>query len=427
MNKTLAKKLFIVGANRRNPGLFDRTDFLMKSQFWSKDRLKDYQMKRLKELLEFARKNTALYKDIELGNDPSAALASIPVITKTELIDRQAEISAHPLFEKKILSETSGSSGQALKFYRNLEWDTFNRASLFRFYSWYNVEPWEKNGYFWGYNFDASAKWKTRLFDLLQNRFRLFSYEEEDVHEFLQKLRSAAYLHGYSSMIYELAQMVVEKGYSPQDFPGIKMIKGTSEKIYDHYQKAVQTAFGKKIVSEYGAAESGVIAFECPMGFMHINEENVVVEEEDGEVIVTNLNSYSFPIIRYKLGDAVKLGSSEMCSCGRKSDLVLEVLGRVGKNILGYKSKYPSLTLYYIFKNLALEKNIELQYQGYQTEKGKLTLRIQTKTDEQTRSLILTESQKYFKGDMEVKVEDEYTIHTKDKKLKDFITELQEC
>ena len=32
------------------------------------------------------------------------------------------------------------------------------------------------------------------------------------------------------------------------------MIKGTSEKIYDHYQEKVIKVFGRKIISEYGAA-----------------------------------------------------------------------------------------------------------------------------------------------------------------------------
>lgn len=64
----------------------------------------------------------------------------------------------------------------------------------------------------------------------------------------------------------------------------------------------MEKAFGAKIISEYGAAESGLIAYECPeCGNMHINMENVIVEESEGEIVVTNLLSRSFPIIRYKL------------------------------------------------------------------------------------------------------------------------------
>src|SRR5690606_6507219 len=129
---------------------------------------------------------------------------------------------------------------------------------------------------------------------------------------------------GYSSMIYEVAKMInqMEQGGKYN----LKMIKGTSEKIYDSYQDEVQKAFGLKIISEYGAAESGLIAYECPEGSMHINVENVVVEVVKGEILVTNLLSRSFPIIRYQLGDAVTLADPAFkCKCGRNHPVVLDV------------------------------------------------------------------------------------------------------
>jgi phenylacetate-CoA ligase len=100
---------------------------------------------------------------------------------------------------------------------------------------------------------------------------------------------------------------------------------------------------------------------------MHIAMENVVVEVIDGEIVVTNLYSQSFPIIRYKLGDSVKLADSDFkCKCGRAHPVITDILGRVGKKIAGKESSYPSLTLYYLFKNLGLTKNILLNYQAIQ-------------------------------------------------------------
>src|SRR5690606_11264256 len=151
---------------------------------------------------------------------------------------------------------------------------------IFRGYSWYDIKPWERNGYFWGYNLDKSALIKIKILDFFQNRFRLFSYEDSEVLNFVKKLKKAKYLHGYSSMIYEVAKIINAKGLSANY--KLKMVKGTSEKIYDSYQKEVEKAFGLKIISEYGSAEGGLIAFECVEGNMHINVENVIVEVEDG-------------------------------------------------------------------------------------------------------------------------------------------------
>jgi phenylacetate-CoA ligase len=175
------------------------------------------------------------------------------------------------------------------------------------------------------------------------------------------------------------------------------MIKGTSEKIYDSYQEEVKQAFGLKIISEYGAAEAGIIAFECPCGNMHINIENVIVEEENGEIIVTNLLSRSFPIIRYKLGDNIILSKSGFkCECGKNHPVIIDVLGRTGKKIIGYKHVYPSLTLYYVFKNMALNHNATLNYQAIQNERGHIILNIEQHCDSKIENYLRHELYKYF-------------------------------
>ena len=77
-------------------------------------------------------------------------------------------------------------------------------------------------------------------------------------------------------MIYEVAKYVNSK-VKPRF--NLNLIKGTSETILPHYKSEIQNAFGIPIVSEYGATESGIIAFECPHGKLHINMEGVIVEE----------------------------------------------------------------------------------------------------------------------------------------------------
>jgi len=66
--------------------------------------------------------------------------------------------------------------------------------------------------------------------------------------------------YGYSSLIYEVAKMINKNRELKNDIR-LSLIKGTSEKIYEIYQNEVLEAFGKRIVSEYGSAEGGIIAF----------------------------------------------------------------------------------------------------------------------------------------------------------------------
>lgn len=425
----ISRLLFYLGVWWRNPSLSKSIKELMQTDFASLDDLEKIQEKKLHKLLNIAFEKSPYLKEkyfaagVKREDIKSIAdLVKLPVIDKDELRINSSSINSTIKFKKIFLSETSGTSGQPLKFNKNEEWDSINRAAMFRGYSWYGVKPWDKNGYFWGYNIDIKSQKKIKLLDSLQNRFRIFSYEKDEIIRFSKKLSQAKYLEGYSSMIYEVAKII---NLTPQlEKPvGIKLIKGTSEKIYDNYHDETIKAFGSKIRSEYGAAEAGLIAFECPQGYMHINSENVIVEIEDGEILVTNLVSHSFPIIRYKLGDKISLAPEEFrCNCGRQHPVILDVLGRVGKKIIGFNETYPSLTFYYVFKNLALNSGIVLNYQAVQNKKGFVLLKIEQ--DRLEEDLVSKELEKYFKNDIRFEVQYNVVLHAMDGKLKDFITTL---
>lgn len=425
------KYLYILGVKHRNPSLLPYLDFLMESDRWSIEQLKEYQFKKCKELLIFSQKYSSFYRRefAEVGFNPHNMqtiedIKKLPIIDKKVLIDYNKEIHTNYKFKKIIFGETSGTTGQALGFYRDEEGDSQNRAALFRGYSWYGVAPWERNGYFWGYNIDKRQRRKVEFLDLLQNRFRIFSYDEASIRQFIEKMRTATFIEGYSSMIYEAAK-IINKLEHPIDFD-LKMVKGTSEKIFDTYQDETQKAFGKKIVSEYGSCESGLIAYECPEGgHMHIAMENVYVEEVDGEIVITNLMFRSFPIIRYRLGDAIKLAPSDFkCQCGRSHPIILDVLGRIGKNVIGKNNKYPSLTFYYIFKNIALTKGVNLNYQAIQNEVGNIELNIEQNSPELLSDL-QHELVKYFNSDVSFSIHWGTKLHAMDGKLRDFVTTLE--
>jgi phenylacetate-CoA ligase len=429
---SIYKRIWSIGARYRNPSVNKLYKELKETERYPLHQLEDLQYKKLKETLIFAEKYSTFYKRkfAEVAFNPETDFLSlsdiqkVPVVTKNDLLQHNKEIHTGFSFKKVFKAETSGTSGQVLKFDKDEYWDSFNRAAFMRGYSWYGVNPWDKNGYFWGYNINPKKRLKVRLQDFLQNRFRLFSYDEKNIRNFVKKLKSAKYLSGYSSMIYEVAKKINREKINTEKFK-LKMIKGTSEKIFESYQTEVKKAFGLKIISEYGAAESGIIAFECPYGNMHINMEGVFVEEENGEIIVTNLVARSFPTIRYKLGDYITLKPKDFtCACGKQHPIVENVTGRVGNLIVGSQKTYPSLTFYYVFKNLAIEHGIELNYQAHQYEPGKLLVLIEQKINEKQLSLLVTEFEKYFKKDLIVEIKDTSVLHFKNGKLKDFISHI---
>jgi phenylacetate-CoA ligase len=419
MNPSIAKTLFESGARLRNPSLFHQYESLKESEWWSLDALNQLQLDRTRRLMVHASEKSPFYKQRfeAAGFDPEKLssldeLHSVEPVSKADLIDYNAQIHTGTHKAKCRLAETSGTSGEALAFLRNEEWDSANRAMMMRSYDWYGVKPWDPNGYLWGYNTKLVQSQKTKLLDSLQNRFRIFSYSRAEIMRFARKLENAAFISGYSSMIYEVAKALIEMNLDPVP---LKMIKGTSEMILDVYQPIAERAFGSRIVSEYGAAEAGLIAFECPSGSMHVNVENVVLETDAfGDLLVTNLSSLSFPIIRYRLGDSVTLSHSN-CACGRKHMVINDIAGRRGATVLGQTGSYPALTFYYVFKNLALQKSILLNYKAHQSSQGIVELIIEGERNSVFTSEINKELHKYFGEDIIFKIRfvNQFSLETK--------------
>jgi phenylacetate-CoA ligase len=423
------KLLYKLGVWRRNPTLPIYLAFLMRSDKWSKEELAHYQLQKCKAFLEFVHQHSEFYRTTfdDYKFNPSEFknlddLKKLPTISKITLIKYNKLIHSKYPFKKLFPALTSGTTGESLSFLKNEEWDSQNRAAMYRGYNWYGVNPSERNGYLWGYNLNPKQALNIKWLDWLQNRFRIFSYSHKEIEIFAKKLKGAKYLHGYSSMIYEVAKLVNKSGIKIKH--ELKMIKGTSEKVFDSYQEEVVKAFGHKIISEYGSAESGLIAFECLEGNMHIAMEHIIVEEEDGEILVTNLLSRSFPIIRYRLGDIVELADKEFkCKCGRAHPVILNIIGRVGIKIFGKTQEFPGRMIYNVIKNLATDHGITLNYQARQDFRGVVDLYIE-QDDKDSQFLLEKELKKYFKHDIDFHIYYGKDLHNMEEKLNDFITTL---
>ena len=431
ISSMIYKWLYIIGRNLRNPSSKQIHRFLNNSHHFSLEELEVFQLKKLKELVNFAYQYSEYYRRIfnEKSIKPSdivslSDLKKLPIITKRELIQHNSEIHTDFQFKKTFKAKTSGTSGESLVFKRNEYADSFNRAIINHNYGSYGLNPWDRNGYFWGFNKLFFDKLKTQILDAIQNRFRVFSYSKTELLKFIKKLKCARYIHGYSSSIYETAKAINNSEIKKPT--KIKMVKGTSEKIFDYYQPEIIKAFGVKMISEYGAAEAGIIAFECLQGNMHINMEGVIVEEVNNEILVTNLNMQSFPVIRYKLGDYIKLAPRDLkCPCGKNHVILEDVLGRIGETVFGLKNRYPSLYLYYIFKNLSEKHQLNLEYQVLQQEKGQLIFNISSVLLPIEKQLLVTEIERYFKDVAYSINSDAKFLATKGKK-KSFISSINE-
>jgi len=143
------------------------------------------------------------------------------------------------------------------------------------------------------------------------------------------------------------------------------------ENLYNDMMANFKSAFPDvKVVNQYWATE-GNIAVTCPHGNLHIDENTVVCEvinpdsNGTGDLYITNLFSHKVPLIRYAIGDRIKLSSTK-CSCGRNTKIIESIDGR-GHEYLEFANgdRYPITS----FHEISFYDNISnFQFLYYKNE-----------------------------------------------------------
>lgn len=144
-------------------------------------------------------------------------------------------------------------------------------------------------------------------------------------------------IFGHSHSIYIFSKYVLEIGETQLNPKGIVT---TSMMLLDHERTTIEQAFNCKVTNRYGCEEVGLIAVECEKHQgMHINSSHIILECLDandqpapqgtpGKLVITDLNNFSMPLIRYRVEDVGVL-AHHICSCGRTTPLLQRLEGRV--------------------------------------------------------------------------------------------------
>lgn len=145
----------------------------------------------------------------------------------------------------------------------------------------------------------------------------------------------------YPSNLGALAQYCDANGIR---FEYLKKILAIGETLSPDVRSRAETTFRAEISDVYSSQEAGNIALQCPQsGLYHVMAENLIVEIVDangaaveqgktGRVVLTDLNNFATPLIRYDIGDYAEAGPA--CPCGRGLPTLKRILGRERNLIL---------------------------------------------------------------------------------------------
>lgn len=150
------------------------------------------------------------------------------------------------------------------------------------------------------------------------------------------------YMTGYAASNYFLANFINNLSIPA---PKLKAVITSSEKLTPEMRDAFFKAYGCKTYDSWSGVEACGLISECEHGSLHMSPDMAIFEVldnkghpvkkgESGELVCTGLLNYDQPLIRYRIGDRIKL-SEKNCACGRHMPVVEEIEGRVEDVIIG--------------------------------------------------------------------------------------------
>jgi phenylacetate-CoA ligase len=313
---------------------------LLRSQYWQPEKLASYREQQLEKTLRAALR-IPFYAE-RLGAAPRpAGLPRLPILKRAEIeLLSNSVISLYPAGTPFVSERSSGTSGVAVKFLFDSSHQATRNAARIRYLLMNGWTPLQRSAWFAGGRLlvtpdpDYQAIGELiRWFSAFGVKFFPTSTPFSEQVDILERMNAAA-VYGFPSGIDGILRVLEDTG---RRLPPLRRALCGGEAVDDLLRERARRLFGFDVRDNYGSTEA-FIAFQCPVGSYHINAEHVWIEIVDeaghevtpgrmGKVLVTTLENYLMPLVRYQIGDYA-VAARGQCSCGRTLPLLARVLGR---------------------------------------------------------------------------------------------------
>lgn len=355
MNPSFRENIFLLKNKIFRKNAVNQFKTAVENLNYSKEELENLNWKKRKEIVEFAYNNTTFYKNFYTKHnfDPSSLnkekdWEKIPCLTKEDVRLHGQDILVKDLPKGRLRrSTTGGSTGVPLQVFHDLNFSSeiigwrifhildikfgYNSALIWRI-------PSGRKG-FVNEIFNKILWWPTkRIFldasNLTQINIDKFIFK-------YNKLKPEVVM-GYVGAIDELCHYIENndiKVVAP------KLVWITSSPSTISQKQFYSKVFNAPILDQYGSCEVFWIAANCKESsnlhifndFRHIdildNDDIPVQTNEVGQIAITDLENFAFPLIKYKLGDQTRYIQRECC-CGSHFPLIESVKGRMTDNLI---------------------------------------------------------------------------------------------
>jgi phenylacetate-CoA ligase len=343
-------------------------------QWASPQELEELRFRKLRALLVHAKKNVPFYRERfdSIGFDPTKLkgigdFKILPVLTKVEIRQNLEKMKWMQCPGGLFRYNTGGSSGEPLIFYFDRRRQAYDAAARALVHRWWDIDIGDKELYLWGSPLEITKQDRIKdIRDRLTNQllvsaFELSSDKIPGIVTRLRKFRPYC-IFGYPSTIALFCQMAANQNFRIDDV-GIKVVFSTAEVLYNDQLDTIRKYLGGVPVADgYGSREGGFISHQCKEGTYHVIDPNYVIEYlkdgrevkpgEDGEIVITHLDAWGMPFIRYSTGDVAQQGEG-LCKCGRSFSTMAKIRGRTTDFIVTPDGRWQhALSVIYVVRDI---------------------------------------------------------------------------
>jgi phenylacetate-CoA ligase len=312
-----------------------RRYFYDRSQHWNEERLKKYQIEKLKRLFIHCEKNVPYYQKLfrEIDFNPNRFsslndLLRIPTLSKeTVRRDPESFLADNAMKCGITWDSTSGSTGTPLHFVLSDAVQANKIAALLRCFHWAGYRFGMKTFCVQSYYFqDADFKF-SKIYNIL--RFDSNRLKKESALEAVKAINKfkPKFFMGFPFDLLMIARFAAESGIT---IVSPKSILTYGETLSQKKREKLEEMYHCPVFNFHSMHECSAMIGQCEHGKLHLIEDFAFheIQEDSGKLIGTSYYNYSMPLIRYEIGDQVKTDGNQSYSCGRPFRVVKEILGK---------------------------------------------------------------------------------------------------
>lgn len=287
------------------------------------------------EMAQYTYEHVPLYADLAAKASKSCLdFEMLPIVGKDIYMSAEGMYLSDEYTDKaekgKLLQgKTSGSTGKITDFFWDEKEEKKSLLELWYYrHRYYNITPKDKMAYFFPITQEIQDVIQT---DRILGLTKAFLYKDQMLKAYLHLMEFRPKWMILQPSVAWLLCKLIQSHHLPK-IDSIEYIEFTGEYLENNIRKFAEEVFGCQTANQYGIREVNSIAYECPMGHMHIMRKNAYVEILNrkngiGDICITSLKNRAMPYIRYMTGDKGKI-SDKKCTCGNPNPILTVYNGR---------------------------------------------------------------------------------------------------